>query len=82
MIPILKTCTQKKAGFKIDNYNSSRRLSEIIDLVNKDRTPRPYRIIRLLLNENQTSNTMTKLRRQPRHQLAKRKDTMEETAAM
>ena len=30
MIPILKTSTQKKAGFKIDNYNSSRRLSEII----------------------------------------------------
>ena len=30
MIQILKTSTQKKAGFKIDNYNSSRRLSEII----------------------------------------------------
>ena len=30
MITFLKTSTQKKAGFKIDNYNSSRRLSEII----------------------------------------------------
>ena len=30
MIAILKTKTQKKAGFKIDNYNSSIRLSEII----------------------------------------------------
>ena len=30
MIAILKTSTQKKAGFKIDNYNTSRRLSDII----------------------------------------------------
>ena len=30
MIKDLKTSTQKKAGFKIDNYNTSRRLSDII----------------------------------------------------
>ena len=30
MINILKTITQKKIGLKIENYNSSRRLSEII----------------------------------------------------
>ena len=30
MIKTLKTITQKKLGFKIEDYNSSRRLSEII----------------------------------------------------
>ena len=30
MIHVLKTSTQKKVGFKIDNYNTSKRLSEII----------------------------------------------------
>ena len=30
MIKVLKISTQKKAGFKIDNYNTSKRLSEII----------------------------------------------------
>ena len=32
MIKDLKTSTQKKAGFKIDNYNTSRRLSDIISI--------------------------------------------------
>ena len=30
MVSILKTITQKKLGIKIENYNSSKRLSEII----------------------------------------------------
>ena len=35
MIKTLKTITQKKLGFKIDNYNSSRRLSDIIYIEKK-----------------------------------------------
>jgi|TARA_B110000093_G_scaffold183335_1_gene233692 hypothetical protein len=30
MLKILKIVTQKKAGFKITNYNTSKRLSDII----------------------------------------------------
>jgi hypothetical protein len=30
MINVLKTITQKKLGFKIDDYNTSKKLSEII----------------------------------------------------
>lgn len=30
MINVLKTITQKKLGFKVDEYNTSKKLSEII----------------------------------------------------
>lgn len=30
MINVLKTITQKKLGFKVDDYNTSKKLSEII----------------------------------------------------
>jgi len=63
MIKTLKTITQKKLGFKIDNYNSSRRLSEIIYIetgieISYNTLRRFFGIVKPVLPSNYTLDTL------------------------
>ena len=63
MIKTLKTSTQKKAGFKITNYNSSKRLSDIIYLetgteISYNTLRRFFGVVKSVKPSNHTLNAM------------------------
>ena len=64
MINILKTVTQKKLGFKIDNYNTSKKLSEIIYVetgfeISYNTLRRFFGIVKSVKPSNYTLNTLS-----------------------
>ena len=63
MLKILKIITQKKAGFKISNYNTSKRLSDIIYLetgieVSYNTLRRFFGVVKSVKPSNHTLNTL------------------------
>tara|TARA_B110000046_G_scaffold171428_1_gene192260 strand:- start:35159 stop:36409 length:1251 start_codon:yes stop_codon:yes gene_type:complete len=66
MITILKTITHKKVGFKINNYNNSKRLSEIISIetgieLNYNTIRRFFGVVKSVKPSNHTLDTLSKL---------------------
>jgi len=64
MINILKTVTQKKLGFKVDNYNTSKKLSEIIYVetgfeISYNTLRRFFGIVKSVKPSNYTLNTLS-----------------------
>jgi len=64
MINVLKTITQKKLGFKIDDYNASKKLSEIIYLesgieISYNTLRRFFGVVKSVKPSNYTLNTLS-----------------------
>ena len=64
MINVLKTITQKKLGFKVDDYNTSKKLSEIIYIetgfeISYNTIRRFFGIVKSVKPSNYTLNTMS-----------------------
>lgn len=66
MIDVLKTITHKKVGFKIKNYNNSKRLSEIISIetgieLSYNTIRRFFGVVKSVKPSNHTLDTLSKL---------------------
>ena len=66
MIDVLKIITHKKVGFKIKNYNNSKRLSEIISIetgieLNYNTIRRFFGVVKSVKPSNHTLDTLSKL---------------------
>ena len=64
MINVLKTITQKKLGFKIDDYNTSKKLSEIIYIesgieISYNTLRRFFGVVKSVKPSNYTLNTLS-----------------------